>query len=86
MRALQIDFSLYVVFTAFDPDKICHLRKNGLYSKVDLIDDVGLFNAALSVDDINSIMKEGLGKTFGLTPVELNGQLSATWGAIKGRF
>jgi len=37
-RALQIDFSLYVVFTAFDPDKICHLRKNGLYSKVDLLE------------------------------------------------
>ena len=51
-----------------------------------IIDDAGLFNAALSVDDINSIMKEGLGKTLGLTPVELNGQLAATWGAIKGRF
>jgi hypothetical protein len=51
-----------------------------------IVDDAGLFNAALAVDDIKTIMKEGLGKTLGLTPIEPNGQLAAAWGAIKSKF
>jgi len=48
-----------------------------------IIDDVGLFSAALSEEDINDIMKKGVGAATGVAPVNSLGKLAATWGTIK---
>jgi len=48
-----------------------------------VIDDVGLFNVALSEDDIKSIMENGMEKAAGLTAVSPSGKLTTTWASIK---
>ena len=50
-----------------------------------LIDEVGLFNAALTVDEINMIMIDGLEKIFGGTAVSGSGRLATTWARVKSR-
>jgi hypothetical protein len=45
-----------------------------------IIDDVGLFNKALSIDDIKTIMKEGLSSMLAVSPSD---QLTLTWAEIK---
>ena len=45
-----------------------------------IIDDVAVFNTALTGDDIGVLMTEGLGTT---TDVEPSGKLTTTWAAIK---
>ncbi len=47
-----------------------------------IIDEVALFNVALTEDDINSIMSDSL---LSVTSVEAQGKLATTWGIIKGR-
>lgn len=44
------------------------------------IDEVGIFNVALSEDDIRIIKDMGLGKALAVSP---SGKLTATWSAIK---
>ena len=44
-----------------------------------VLDEVGVFNVALSEDDIKGIMKDGLSPTA----VSPSGKLAATWGEIK---
>jgi len=44
-----------------------------------IIDDVGIFNVALSEDDIKDIMTKGLGPTV----VSPSGKLATTWGMLK---
>jgi hypothetical protein len=44
------------------------------------IDEVGIFNVALSQDDIQMIMKEGLSKALAVSP---SGKLATTWGSIR---
>lgn len=46
-----------------------------------LLDEIGVFNAALSEEDINKIMNNGLEKSA--LAVNLAGNLAATWGQIK---
>jgi len=48
-----------------------------------LIDEVGLFNAALSQDDIKSIMTAGLSHALAVAPM---GKIAATWGSIKEKL
>ena len=48
-----------------------------------LIDEVGLFNKALSYDDIKNIMTNGLEKATGITAVSPASKLSTTWASIK---
>lgn len=48
-----------------------------------IIDDVGIFNQALSADDIKNIMNRGLDETLGLTAVFPSGKLTSTWADIK---
>ena len=48
-----------------------------------IIDDVGLFNIALTETDIKQIMTDGLTKTLGLTAVSPSGKLASTWGDMK---
>ncbi len=45
-----------------------------------LIDEVGLFNTALSQDDIKGIMARGLSDVLAVAPM---GKIAATWGSIK---
>lgn len=69
--------------TNSDPLTIGAGTSAGDFPMKGIIDDVGLFNVAISVDDIKAVMKDGLGKALGLSPVEPNGKLTATWGGIK---
>ncbi len=48
-----------------------------------IIDDVGIFNVALTVDDINNIMNDGLARATGMTAVSSQEKLATTWSEIK---
>ena len=50
-----------------------------------IIDDVGIFNKALSADDIVNIMDNGLDEALNITAVSSAGKLTATWGGIKSK-
>jgi len=52
--------------------------RNNYYQGI--IDDVGIFNAALSQEDISAIMNEGLKNALSVSPA---GKLAVTWGSIK---
>ena len=47
-----------------------------------IIDEVALFGAALSEDDVNRIMDDGLLAALAVSSV---GKLATTWGAMKSR-
>ena len=49
------------------------------------IDDVGIFNVALTAGDVKDIMNKGLGRATGLLPVSPKGRLATVWGEIKAR-
>lgn len=49
------------------------------------IDDVAIFNVALTQDDIKSIATNGLSSALAVSPVSPAGKLAATWAAIKAR-
>ncbi len=48
-----------------------------------IIDDVAVFNVALTDDDVNNIMDNGLVSVIGLTAVSPASKLAATWASIK---
>ena len=49
-----------------------------------IIDDVAVFNVKLNKTDINTLMKDGLGKALALnTAVQLNGKLTTTWSILR---
>ena len=45
-----------------------------------VLDEIAIFNAALSEDDLTTIMEKGLEKALDVSPV---GRLTTTWGNIK---
>ncbi|MDQ1326792.1 MAG: large repetitive protein [Candidatus Poribacteria bacterium] len=47
------------------------------------IDEVAIFDVAMTQDDIKSIMTDGLEKSINLMSVFLSGKLTNTWGEIK---
>jgi hypothetical protein len=47
------------------------------------IDDVGIFNVALTENDVNDIYKKGLGGATGLLSVSPKDGLATVWGEIK---
>jgi hypothetical protein len=49
-----------------------------------VMDDVGLFNVALTEDEVKSIMNEGLRETA--TAVSISGKLVTAWGNIKAQY
>ena len=49
------------------------------------IDEVAVFNAALTEKDVQEIMNEGLEGALGLTAVEPAGKLATIWGAVKAQ-
>ena len=48
-----------------------------------IIDDIGVFNQALTEDDIERVMAEGLEKALGLTAVSPSSKFTQTWASIK---
>lgn len=48
-----------------------------------IIDEVAIFNVALTEDEINTIINEGLGKTLGIAAVSPKDKLTTRWGDIK---
>ena len=48
-----------------------------------VIDEVAFFNAALTQDDIKSIMNDGLGKATKFEAVDPSSKLTTTWGSLK---
>jgi hypothetical protein len=61
-----------------------HDQHGGLYKGV--IDEVALFKAVLTKDDVNRIMTVGLERALGLIAVSPAGNLANTWGRIKARY
>ena len=45
-----------------------------------LIDEVAIFNVALTVDEIKRIIKQGLSEVLAVSP---RGKIALTWGRIK---
>lgn len=66
-----------------DVDVIMGRTPTGTYKYVGLIDEVAIFNVALSEDDIKSIVSDGLKST--VTAVSPKANLVDTWGNIKSR-
>lgn len=66
--------------------------KIGKYQSADedffegLIDEVAVFNKALSKDDINIIMTKGLDEALGIRAVSPTGKLATAWGVIKNQY
>ena len=58
-------------------------RLNGHFKGI--IDDFVIFNIALTVDDIEDIMTNGLDKVFSVHPVNATDKLATTWAAVKAR-
>jgi hypothetical protein len=50
-----------------------------------IIDDVAIFNVALTEDDIKNLMENGIKMALGLTPVFPKGRLTTVWGEIKAK-
>jgi hypothetical protein len=46
-----------------------------------VLDEVGVFNRALSEDEVNRIMNEGLGAIY--TSVDPSAKMAITWGQTK---
>ncbi|MBT3269524.1 LamG domain-containing protein [Candidatus Poribacteria bacterium] len=61
-------------------------REGGGLNVTGAVDDVGVFNVALTADDISMVYEQGLAvAALGATAVEPEGKLAATWGALKSR-
>ena len=50
-----------------------------------LIDEVSLFNVALSDQDLQTVISRGLNESLGIATVVLTGKLTKTWAEIKTR-
>lgn len=51
-----------------------------------MIDEVALFNTALTEDDMADIVEEGLSRILGITPVEPTQKLTTTWSTLKTQY
>lgn len=61
-------------------DGVFHIGRHFDRYTAGIIDEVALFNVALSESDMTSIMDDGL---MTLTAVEAGGKLTTTWGSLK---
>jgi len=48
-----------------------------------MLDEVALFNVALTVEEIENLMKNGIQKTLGFISVNKLGKLASKWGGMK---
>ena len=51
-----------------------------------IIDEVGVFNSALSADEVKDIMTKGLGEATGMAAVSSAGKSATAWGRIKVHY
>lgn len=49
------------------------------------MDEIAVFNVALTDDDIKAIATSGLGVSMGISPVTRSGKLTSKWAEIKSR-
>lgn len=49
------------------------------------IDEIAIFNVAIGLQDIQSVMNQGLRQSAGLAPVDSFGKLATTWATIKAK-
>ena len=61
-------------------DGVLHMGRHFDRYTAGIIDDVGLFNIALSEDEINTIMNHGLEEAAAVEPIN---KLTTTWGNLK---
>ena len=71
-----------------EPDEIATplrfgVRHGGQCILTGALDDAGLFNVALSIDDINSIMEDGLATAQTVSP---SSKMAYAWGGIKAHY
>lgn len=57
-------------------------RKPSNFPFQGIIDEVGIFNVALTEDDVNRVMTEGLSQVLAVSPA---GKLATTWASLKNR-
>ena len=50
------------------------------------LDELALFNAVLTLDDIQALMNKGITDTIKINPVEPAGKDATTWAEIKSRY
>jgi hypothetical protein len=50
-----------------------------------ILDEVAIFSVALTEQEIQNVMEQGIAESVGITAVELSGKLTTTWSAIKAR-
>ena len=60
-------------------------RQGGGIPVLGAVDEVGIFNVALSEADINVIYSRGLEVALGISPVEPKDKLATTWADVKAR-
>lgn len=62
-------------------------NENGPFSDFldGIIDEVAIFNVALTENEVQTIMNLGLGESLGIAAVDLSGKLTTTWAAVKVR-
>ncbi len=58
-------------------------RMDSTQALVGIVDDVGLFNTALSDADLDDIMNNGLSDALELAAVEPDSKLATTWGQLQ---
>ena len=51
-----------------------------------IIDEVAIFNTALSTEDIQKVMNKGLKESLSPSAVTLSGKLTTTWADIKAKI
>ena len=69
---------------ANEVDVVLGERFNGSQPVKGIIDELGLFNRALTADEVKSLMNDGFDEGLGLTAVSLKGKLTTSWGKIRG--
>jgi len=69
--------------SAFASDVSCQIGRDPWRWYRGLIDDVAVFNVALTEVDVKNLMKNGVKR--GLAPVSPNGRLTTVWGEIKAK-
>ena len=59
---------------------------NGTQGVIGVVDDVTLYDTALTEDEIKSIMDFGLAGKYKIYAVNPRGKLATGWGQIKSRY
>ena len=58
-------------------------QSNSMFYFNGIIDEVAIFNVALGVEDIQTLMNKGLKESLNPSAVESSGKLASTWAALR---